>query len=86
MGLLWSDPVQLGVSDPTCDAWNKQNAHLGMNELRRLRHLEEEYSQLKRVVANISLDKHRLSEALRITVYCPPADEHWRSGFTGHSR
>lgn len=56
---------QLGVSDATFYAWKKKYAHLGVSELRRLRQLEEENSQLKRLVADLSLDKHMLSEALR---------------------
>jgi putative transposase len=56
---------QLGVSDATFYAWKKKYAHLEVSELRRLRQLEEENSRLKRLVADLSLDKHRLSEALR---------------------
>ena len=56
---------QLGVSDATFYAWKKKYAHLGLRELRRLRQLEEENSRLKRLVADLSLDKHMLSEALR---------------------
>jgi len=56
---------QLGVSDATVYAWKKKYAHLGVSELRRLRQLEEENSRLKRLVADLSLDKHMLSEALR---------------------
>ncbi len=56
---------QLGVSDATFYAWKKKYAHLGVSELRRLRQVEEENSQLKRLVADLSLDKHMLSEALR---------------------
>ena len=56
---------QLGVSDATFYAWKKRYAHLGVSELRRLRQLEEENSRLKRLVADLSLDKHMLSEALR---------------------
>ena len=56
---------QLGVSDATCYAWKEKYAHLGVSELRRLRQLEEENSRLKRLVADLSLDQHRLSEALR---------------------
>ena len=56
---------QLGVSDATLYAWKKKYAHLGVSELRRLRQLEEENSRLKRLVADLSLDKHILSEALR---------------------
>jgi len=55
----------LGVSDATFYAWKKKYAHLGVSELRRLRQLEEENSRLKRLVADLSLDKHMLSEALR---------------------
>ncbi len=36
-----------------------------MSELRRLRQLEEENARLKRLVADLSLDTHMLSEALR---------------------
>jgi len=56
---------QLGVSDATFYAWKKKYAHLGVSELRRLRQLEEENSRLKRLVADLSFDKHMLSEALR---------------------
>ncbi len=56
---------QLGVSDATFYAWKKKYAHLGVSELRRLRLLEEENSRLERLVADLSLDKHMLSEALR---------------------
>ena len=56
---------QLGVSDATFYAWKKKYAHLGVSELRRLRQLEEENSRLKGLVADLSLDKHMLSEALR---------------------
>jgi len=56
---------QLGVSEATFYAWKKKYAHLGVSELRRLRQLEEENHRLKRLVADLSLDKHMLSEALR---------------------
>ncbi len=55
---------QLGVSDATFYAWKKKYAHLGVSALRQLRQLEEEDSRLKRLVADLSLDKHMLSEAL----------------------
>ena len=56
---------QLGVSEATFYAWKKKYAHLGVSELRRLRHLEDENARLKRLVADLTLDKHMLSEALR---------------------
>ena len=40
-------------------------ARLGVSELRRLRSLEDENGRLKRLVADLSLDKNLLTEALR---------------------
>ena len=56
---------QLGVGESTFYLWKKKYAHLGLTELRRLRLLEEENARLKKVVADLSLDKHMLTEALR---------------------
>jgi putative transposase len=56
---------QLGVSEATFYTWKKKYAHLGVSELRRLRQLEDENVRLKRVVADLTLDKHMLAEALR---------------------
>ena len=56
---------QVGVSEATFYVWKKKFAHLGVSELRRLRQLEDENRRLKGLVADLSLDKHMLSEALR---------------------
>lgn len=56
---------QLGIAEQTFYAWKKKYAHLGVSELHRLRQVEEENARLKRLVADLSLDKHMLSEALR---------------------
>lgn len=56
---------QLGVSEATFYTWKKKYAEVGVSELRRFRQLEEEYGRLKRLVADLSLDKQMLSEALR---------------------
>jgi len=56
---------QLGVSDATFYAWKKKYVHVGVSELRRLRRLEEENSRMKRLVVDLSLNKHMLSKALR---------------------
>jgi putative transposase len=56
---------QLGVSEATFYAWKKKYAHLGVSELRRLRQLEEKNHRFKRLVADLTLDKHMLAEALR---------------------
>jgi putative transposase len=56
---------QVGVSEATFYQWKKKFAHLGVSELRRMRQLEDENNRLKRLVADLTLDKHMLSEALR---------------------
>jgi len=55
----------LGISEATFYVWRKKFADLGLTELRRLRQLEEENSRLKRLVADLTLDKHILTETLR---------------------
>jgi putative transposase len=55
---------QLGVSEQTYYRWKNQYAGLGVSELRRLKQLEEENASLKRLVADLSLDKRMLQEVL----------------------
>lgn len=56
---------QLGVSEATFYNWKKKYAGLGISELRELRQLREENAKLKRLVADLTLDKHILSEVVR---------------------
>ena len=56
---------QLGVSEATFYAWKKKYGHLGVTEVRRMRQLGDENLRLKRLVADLTLDKHMLAEALR---------------------
>jgi putative transposase len=56
---------QMGVSEATFYILKKKYAHLGVSELRHLRSLEDENARLKRLLADLSLDKHILTEALR---------------------
>jgi putative transposase len=56
---------QLGVSEATFYVWRKKFAHLGVSELRRMRQLEDENNRLKRLVAELTLDKHILTETIR---------------------
>jgi putative transposase len=56
---------QLGVSEATFYVWKRKYAHLGTTELRELRQLREENAKLKRVVADLTLDKHILTEIVR---------------------
>ena len=56
---------KIGVSEQTFYRWKRQFAGMGVVELRRLRQVEEENRKLKQLVADLSLDKHMLQEALR---------------------
>ncbi len=55
---------KLGISEATFYNWKKKYGGLGPSELRRLRQLEEENSKLKRLVADLSLDKTMLQDVL----------------------
>ena len=55
---------QLGVSEASFYIWKKKYAKLDLTEL-RLRQLRDESARLKRVVADLTLDKHILSEVVR---------------------
>ncbi len=54
-----------GVSEATFYVWKKKYSGLALNELRELRQLREENSKLKRLVADLSLDRHMLQEIVR---------------------
>jgi putative transposase len=45
--------------------WKKQYGGLAVNELRRLKQLEEENRRLKQLVADLSLDKLMLQDVLQ---------------------
>lgn len=51
-----------GISQQTFYLWKKKYAGLGLSELWELRQLREENSKLKRLVADLSLDRHILQE------------------------
>ena len=56
---------KLGVTEATFYRWKKQFAGMGIAEVRRLKQLEDENTKLKRLVADLSLDKTMLQDALR---------------------
>lgn len=55
---------KLGISEQTFYNWKKKYGGLGPSELRRLKQLEEENFRLKRMVADLSLDKQMLQDVL----------------------
>jgi len=55
---------KIGVSEQTFYRWKRKYMGMGVAELRRIRQLEEENRKLKKIVADLSLDKHMLQEVL----------------------
>lgn len=55
---------KMGISEVTFYRWKKKYAGLGVAELRRLKQLEDENRRLKRLVADLTLDKQMLQDVL----------------------
>jgi putative transposase len=55
---------KIGISEVTFYYWKKKCGGLGVSELRKLRQLEEENSQLKKL-ADLSLNKQMLQDVLK---------------------
>jgi len=55
---------KMGVSEQTFYKWKRKYAGMGITELRQLKALEQENRQLKRLVADLSLDKHMLQDVI----------------------
>ena len=55
---------QMGITEQTFYRWKRKFGGLGPSELRKLRMLEEETRQLKKLVADLSLDKAMLQEVI----------------------
>ena len=55
---------KMGVTEQTFYRWKKKYAGLGVSELRRLKQVEEENRRLKRLVADLTLDKQMLQDVL----------------------
>ena len=56
---------QMGISEATFYVWKKKYADLGSTEIRELRQLRDENAKLKRLVADLSLDKSMLQDVLQ---------------------
>jgi putative transposase len=58
-----------GISVQTYYRWRKKYGGLMPSEMKRLRQLEEENGRLKRIVADLSLDKEMLQDVIRRNVW-----------------
>jgi putative transposase len=59
---------QLGCSEASFYIWKKRYGSMGMTEVKELRQLRDENARLKRLVADLTLDKNILSEVVRKNV------------------
>ena len=55
---------ELGITEQTYYRWRKEYGGMKVSQARRLKGLEQENSRLKRAVADLTLDKLILREAL----------------------
>ena len=53
-----------GISDATYYTWRKRYGGMGKSQLQELKGLEKENSRLKKIVADLELDKFLLKESL----------------------
>ena len=56
---------KLGISEQTLYRWRRRYGGMQVDEARRLRELEAENARLKRLVAELALDKQMLQEVVR---------------------
>lgn len=54
-----------GISQATYFNWKKKCSGMMPSEMKRLRELEDENNRLKRIVADLSLDKEMLQDVVR---------------------
>ena len=55
---------ELGVSDASFYKWKQKFGGMGVSEVRQLKQLEDENRRLKRLVADLSLDKVMLQDVI----------------------
>lgn len=55
---------ELGITEQTYYRWRKEYGGMKVSQARRLKELEQENTRLKRAVADLTLDKLILREAL----------------------
>jgi putative transposase len=55
---------EMGVSDASFYKWKQKFGGMGVSEVRQLKQLEDENRRLKRLVADLSLDKVMLQDVI----------------------
>jgi putative transposase len=62
-----------GISQATYFNWKRKYDGLLPTEMRRLKQIEDENSKLRKVVADLSLDKEMLQDVIRRNVWSAPS-------------
>ena len=54
-----------GISEPTFYAWKAKFGGMSVSDAKRLKQLEDENAKLKKIVADLSLDRKMLQDVIR---------------------
>lgn len=66
MGMPVTELIRrMGIAEQTFYRWKKMYAGLEVDQVRQLRQLQDENGRLKKVVAELTLDRAMLQDALR---------------------
>ena len=66
-------PPRAGISQATYFNWKKKYDGLLPTEMKRLKQLEDENGKLRKLVADLSLDKEMLQDVIRRNVWSAPS-------------
>ena len=66
MGMPVAELIRrVGISEQTFYRWKKQFTGLEIDQVRQLKHLQDENGRLKKLVAELTLDRAMLQDVLR---------------------
>jgi putative transposase len=66
MGMPVAELIRrVGISEQTFYRWKKQYSNLEVDQVRQLRQLQDENGRLKKLVAELTLDRAMLQDVLR---------------------
>jgi putative transposase len=66
MGLSVAELIRrVGISEQTFYRWKKQYSNLEVDQVRQLKQLQDENGRLKKLVAELTLDRAMLQDVLR---------------------
>ena len=77
---------QVGVSEATWSTWKKKFGDVSVTELKRLKTLKDENARLKRIVADLTLDKQILQDVVRKNLRRRPSGANCEPGCCSATR